>query len=359
MGLQIDIAQAKAPRKPVPVYFPGKHGEGANSLEFSKRVDRKEQRAPKLTVVPKQAGPLRAVLSVQKPTDHTPSIPARKDIRSAQTLEYQNIGALSTIAGPLPEKILPLRPGSERSSSEDGSVNIDTRQSLPPDVKLPDALSDHGSTNVDTQQFLSEEVNMSSVAFQGHSKAETSGPAEVALTVLLDAEEANGTAKSVSQEDFQAPSCCRDPHILVAIHSTSIVILVALGIVLPLVPAVVFWILLVVLLLVHVIEGYYSESFVCMKDSMSSAGAVMLIGQLEAAPPEILLHLGTGASGRLKIKSWKTTSTSTPVFPQLALTALKVVGDYSVEDESSASYHAQINCFRTMHHSNTNEAVRE
>jgi len=112
-------------------------------------------------------------------------------------------------------------------------------------------------------------------------------------------------------------------------------------------------------LLVHVIEGYYCEIFLHLRHTLTCKGASNVIAELEAAPPKIVLHIGTAASGVETIEGWEGNSSSTPDLSQFALTTLKIEGEYSADDESSASYRDQINHFRTLHCRNSTEEIQE
>jgi hypothetical protein len=172
---------------------------------------------------------------------------------------------------------------------------------------------------------------------------------EVVLTVQ-PAEEEQG-------DDVRAPSCCRDrrDQCFVGLHSTSIVIWVALGACWML-PVAAFWSVFVVLMMVHVVEGYYSETHCHLRHPISSQYAVQLLNRLHEAAPKIAWHVGA-ANGTLKVLEWHDISKRAPDLQQYAMTKLTIKSDYTVAEETRDL--SQMRDFCTLHLQSPTDTVQE
>lgn len=340
MGLQVVI---EPPKKLKAAYRP----EAVTGVDFSKRIGREdvggekpETRASVLrrhTIEPQRLHP-RSTRDEEKPADRPPSCePSAGTIRSAyrekthKTLQTVVVG--SQVA--------------EHSSSEEDSANVDA--SAAPHIVFNPAAPERSS---------SEEYVPSATICNERSSSEGDVPSaticneDVALTVLPEEEEKG--------EDVHAPSCCRDwplrDQYFVGLHSTSIVIWVVLGACCNLLPVAAFWSILVVLIMVHIVEGYYSDTHSHLRHLISSAFAVQRLNQLRESEPKIVWRVGT-ATGTPKVFQWHDVSKRAPNLQQYAMIKLTIKSDYTIADERR--YLSQKTDFRTLHLRSPTDIVQE
>ena len=364
MGLTIDI-EKKAPRRPEAAYQPpGAHApdgqpepvagpavrrapaRSTNLNQMSKRGrgrrDEQEADRRRAKEAPGERGAAergaggtgragQAGESLLRLSPHKPEQAQTQD--SAQPGEPKNarVGAQS----PGLERMLARMDVREQSSSDE-TANLDApgpRSSSDDDMKEASVCNEVGAN----------------------------GPpgavdADVALTVLPEEDEANGRAAS-GAGDAQAgepSSCCRDRLFVVALQSTSIAVWVcAASITLP---AVAFWTVLILLLIVHIIEAYYCESLAHLRTVMSHRRAASLLRVLRAAQPALVFHLGE-ATTRLKFSRWDDSSPDQPALAQDGVVLLKVVSEFSVHD--TAALEAQMSAFRTVQCRGPSDAMQQ
>ena len=159
---------------------------------------------------------------------------------------------------------------------------------------------------------------------------EAPAPVDIALTVLPEEDEANDKGTPGEERAGEAPSRCHDRILMVALQSTSILAWVcAARIALP---AAAFWVVLSVLLIVHAVEGYCSESVAHLRTVISHADAVALLRRLQAAQPALVFRLGN-ATSRLAFSRWDDSSPDQPMLAKTCMIHLKVLSGFSVDDE--------------------------
>jgi len=200
------------------------------------------------------------------------------------------------------------------------------------------------------QRFSSSEDELQAESSSDRRRIQRAGetkeapaPVDVALTVLPEVDEANDNGTPGEARAGEAPSRCHDRILMVALQSTSILAWVcAARITLP---AAAFWVVLSVLLIVHAVEGYCSESVAHLRTVISHADAVALLRRLQAAQPALVFRLGN-ATSRLAFSRWDDSSPDQPVLAKTCMIHLKVLSGFSVDDE--VALETQRRRFRTV-----------
>jgi len=194
--------------------------------------------------------------------------------------------------------------------------------------------------NAVAERSSSEEEVPSAIRGEDQGCGKETRCSEVAVTV----HRANFFVEEAAS--VHAPSCCRDMPFLVALNTGSITIWLFSAFLLP-IPGAVLWTVLGVLFVVHIAEGYFSETPAYLRQIIPSKDAGVLLRTLKRAAPRIVWHIGDH-SRDLKLTSWEDMSAADLPLSDLSEGVVgvlfKVRSNFSVENE--VQYQRQVEAFK-------------